>query len=399
MRVCMRVLACLLLLAAVSAAADDDGLAAPPSRWTHPRGPASGSGVSRAEAPETYGGVAWKLSVPGTVLAPPVTWDGVAFVVAGSASKATLLAVDVEDGAVLARTSVKKPGTPRPAAWDGAVFLLEDARRLVQFDLAGNRFVRRWTFDGGADPGPARVYEGEIYLPTAAGLQRLRAGSKTPVWTAKGDYCGEPAVLGAHVYALRRAADGAVTLVAHDRKDGAVAAECALGAATKRGGRVVVGSQAAAVLLPPDADGLWVLLSRKLERETPQLAVDRREKLLTQPVALDGAFLAMTEQGAWALLLVGKKRGALVLATKAKRPDLVTGSASATNLGGTSLFGSWAARVRSNRIVWHLDERKDERAFAKGVRWGAVPAGHRRLLVVPRDGKSVLAVVPEEMGS
>ena len=46
----------------------------------------------------------------------------------------------------------------------------------------------------------------------------------------------------------------------------------------------------------------------------------------------------------------------------------------------------------------YLSERHDAPQFAKGLHFGAVPAGHELLLVVPRGAKSLCAIGPEAIG-
>ena len=77
----------------------------------------------------------------------------------------------------------------------------------------------------------------------------------------------------------------------------------------------------------------------------------------------------------------------------------MVGAPSAISMGELFCFGTWAADINSNVVLWHVRDGTDRKAFAKGLRYNAVPAGHERLLFVPRDGKSVCAVGPEEIDS
>ena len=371
----------ILLLATLAAASDTDGGHAPPRRWNHPRGPASGSARSLAEAPRTFGGVLWTYRARKTILAPPVTWDGVAYFVDGE----TLVAVDTETGKLQGRIKVAAK-SPRPACWDGSVFLREGTR-LVQYRHQGRKLVRRWFFDGGEGAGYPRVLDGEIYLPTEKGLLRLRAGSKKPAWTAKGSYRGEPAIFKDHVYALRDSGDK-LQLVMHRRTDGAPVAECDVGSADRVGGRVMVTDGLAAVLLPPHDKRIWALV--KDDGKTLKFA--KRLKLLTQPMGGREMLLALTDKGVWTVLRLKKS---FPLVGKAARPDLVVGAPSCVFLNRIVCFGTWASNINANRILWHLSERPDTRVFANGLHFGAVPAGHQRLLVVPRGAKALCAIGPE----
>lgn len=391
----------LALLAFTARAQDPDGGYAPAERWTHPRGPASGSARSYAASPATFGGVLWKLKAKKAFLAPPVTWDGIAYVVDGSSEAATLLAVQARSGKVMSRVGLKEPGTPRPALHDHSVFLLEEDRLLVQYRFDGRKLARRWSFDGGSGCSPARVLKGEIYLPTRKGLLRLRAGSKKPVWTAPGEYAGEPAVFGGHVYALERR-EGTFRLAVYRRLDGERVVDCELGPAPAgaQGGNVVISSGLAAVLLPPAGKQTWSLIE-VTAGETPTLRFARKVKLLTEPMGGRTMMLALDDQSRWAILRVAKKKPPMFpLTDKQQRPDLVVGAAASTFLSdGVVCFGSWAADVNANQVLWHIDERKDTRGLENGVRFCAVPYDHERLLLVTRDGRTLCAIGPEEIGS
>ncbi len=390
-------LACLVLLLVWSGgrgagAGEQDGAIAEAGRWPHPRGPASGSGRSREEMPESLGPPVWSHAAKSPIVAPPLVWDGIAFLLHGSA----LTALDVETGAVLAATSFKGAAAPFPAVWNRSVFLLEGGKKLQEHRLQGGRFAPRWSFASLGECGPPRIHAGEIYLATSQGLLRLRTGARKPVWTAAGDFEGEPAVYGDHVYAIRRGEGGKRALVAHDRARGGMAAEAELPAPAKpaRGGRVVVADQIAGVLLAPEAEGEWMLCDRALDAGKLTLKAVRIEKLLCEPVARDKLLLAITAAGEWAVLVTGEPSKHL-LATKAERPDLVAGAGPATVLGGTVAMGTWAIDFSTREVVWHLRDRKEYAPFHAGLRFGIVPADGLMLLV-SADGKTLAAAGPED---
>jgi hypothetical protein len=51
--------------------------------------------------------------------------------------------------------------------------------------------------------------------------------------------------------------------------------------------------------------------------------------------------------------------------------------------------------VNQNEILWNLHGTKE---FPHGVRFNAVPADQRRILLVPKDGKRLHLIGPEEIG-
>jgi len=383
----------LLVLVLVPAARADDGGIAPETRWNHARGPASNSGMSHAEPPESFGRFAWTYRAKGAIAFPPVVWDGAAFVVDGK----DLVALDVATGQVWARAAATAPG--QPVAFAGSAFLVEEGKRLVEFRLAGRKLVREWACDAGEGLSCPRILEGEIYATTPAALLGLRVGMQTPAWKVEGAFTGEPAVRDGHVYALRR--DGTnLVLAAFARTDGAEAASAIVSdKAEGPGGRVVIGRDIAGVLLLPEEARTWALLSRKLDGDRLSLEVARTEKLLTEPLAGMYTLLAVTEEPRqWCFLTLNPKEQRRPLVTQKDRPDLFEAVVPCVWLGESSqCFGAWCGDPFGNTILWHLNERPEGAQLRKGLRFHAVPARAGRLLLVPADGKSVVALAPEEI--
>lgn len=393
-----RLLPALLALAAAASAGESDGGHAHPERWTHPQGPPSASGRSLARPPLSFGGILWSFKAKRQVLAPPLTWDGAVFVLDGTPKAATLVALDAENGKVLARAEVKAPGDPRPAVHDRSLFLLEHGTGLVEFRLEGRKLSRAWSYSVGEGASAPRILQGEVYVTGPQGLQRLRVGRSRPVWTAAGAFTGEAAVFGGHVYALRREG-GSLVLAVHARADGKEVATATVAPEAKPAGdgRVAVSEEVAAARI---GKGSWALLARKEADGKPVLTFARTVELLSDPV-LGRVAVALApggDGGAWTVFRTEGQQPVVPFVGGKQRPDLVAGAASPVLLQQTLCFGTWAADVNANLVFWHLDERREVRDFAKGVRYPAVPAGHERLLVVPHDGKTLHLVGPEEIG-
>lgn len=392
----MRHVALSLLLTGIALA--DDGAWAPPTRWSHARGAAACNGLSRAQPPESFGRIAWTYKAKDAVLFTPVVWDGAIFLVDGSDKKADLVALDVETGQVWARTAVKSPG--QPAVYQRSVFLVEEGKTLVQIRLAGHAFVREWTYDAGPGASSPRVIDGEISLVTSAALLSLRPGLSRPAWKVDGSFTGEPAVRDGHVYALRR--DGAKVVVsAYARSDGKEATSVVVRetAPAGAGGRIAVGARIVGVLLPPEQDRSWALLSRDGTEGKADLKLIRTEKLLTDPMAGQFVIIALAaEPRAWTIYYSDEKQPAQPLVTAADRPELCESPRGCIWLGeACQCYGDWCGDLNSNVVYWHAMERPEGAPLRKGLRCDAVPARDELLLLVPADGKSVLALAPEEI--
>jgi len=50
-----------------------------------------------------------------------------------------------------------------------------------------------------------------------------------------------------------------------------------------------------------------------------------------------------------------------------------------------------------NTIFWHARERPEGAPLRKGLRFHPVPARNDLLLLVPADGKSMVALIPQEI--
>lgn len=383
-----------ILLAAAAAFADDGGIA-PSTRWSHARGAASNSGQSRAEPPETFGGIKWTYKAK-AVLFPPVVWDGAIFLVDGDAKAADLVAIDAETGKPWGKTGVRAPG--QPALASRSAFLVEEGKTLVQIHLDGRTLSRQWTFDVGAGASPPRIVDDEIYVTTPTALLSLRPGLSRPAWKVEGAFTGEPAARDGHVYALRR--DGAkLVLSAYARADGKEATSVTIAdpAEAGPGGRIVVGNRIVGALLPPEKAQTWAVLARNAG--TAELTLSRTEKLLTEPFVGDRLLLAMSPDRAWTMYYTDDKSPRVPRVAAADRPELFEAPAAAIWLGEScQVYGDWCGDLIGNAVFWHARERPGGAVLRKGLRFHAVPARDALLLLVPADGKSMLALVPEEIG-
>ena len=373
-----------------------DGELAERDRWTHFRGPASGSGGTLEAPPESLGKIEWSFKTSGknVLLGPPLTWDGVAFLIVGTRKRARLVALDTETGAKLATSALKTDGVPLPAVGNRAVFLIEK-NTLVERLLQRKRFLRRWSYPVGPGASPPCVHKNEIYVSTASGLLRLRSGQKRAVWQAKGSFFGRPALFGRHVYALRKGDDDAPVLAVYDRVSGKQATSIVLPHKTVAGGgRVAVGPGIVAAQLPPTSKRQWCLVKRTLKNDALTLSDPKLHTFKTHPVLWEDRALGLDQDGDWVSL--GLKSGGGKVIKKEDRKDLVLGAASPVRFRGGLGFGSWMLESGTANILWHVKERPDLKDLQAGTRFGPVRAGDL-LLLVTRKGKALHAFGEEKI--
>ncbi len=365
-------------------ASEKDGGHAAPRRWTHARGPAAYNGRTLAEPVRSWGGPRWTYRAHAKVRGVPVTWDGIAFVLDG----ADLVALDLVDGSVLARTAVAARH-PEIAVESRAVLVREQGNRLALFRLADRKFHRIWSHECQPDSSAPRILGGEVYWCAPDGLRMIRLGSRKPTWIAAGRYAGAPAVYGGHVYALREDS-GKLVLAAHDRGTGKIAARVDLGAG--RGGVVGVSQRLVAAKV---GNGEWAFLARQSKDGKLTLKFGSRQDASGVPLVGNRVGIARTD-GGWALLRsTAGKKSRVVLIKKKDRPELLAGACNAIAHPGSDIgFGTWCGDVNANTIHWHANE---GRTLSGGVAC-AVPAGHRRLLMVAADRKQMVLLGPRIIG-
>jgi hypothetical protein len=391
----MRCAAVLVLLATSASAREPDGAIAPAGRWTHTRGPASGSARSHAPAIETLGEIAWIFQTKQPVRAPPLAWDGVGYLILGKSKSSTLAAIDLTTGEQLAKATLKDINPMRPAVWDQTVLLPVQGSKIVAYRLYGSKLRWRWTYDAGRGMSAPRVHAGEVYITTPRALLRLRVGRRLAVWSRPGRFTGDVAVFGPHVYALERV-KGKLALAVVERLTGNVTERVEIGDDSGRpGGRVVVSEHVVGAAVPPDGDGGWHILERTTERGAVHLAHKRAVKLASSPIAFDDRLFALTALATWSL--ESPARGVPVVLPRRRR-DLFVAITAPVALSGTAVMGSWAANLRTREILWRLDEHTELwRASRKGLRF-AIPVD-KLLLMIPRDGLRIYAVKEELIGS
>lgn len=380
-------LAWVVLLGALAHASEPDGAVAAPARWTGPNGPASHSRRSRA-MPVTRDVVeAWSVALPGEPVAPPVTWDGLAYVLCKAARGAVLVGVDIAHGRLVAKKVLPKTGAGDIHVWGGVVYVVTSSNQLTGLKRSGKTFVERWKYrHKDFRPSGMVVIENEIFVVSDGEILRLAPGSgKYVVWRQAKQYRGPPAVFGECVLVLghkRRNQESVPTLYALRRSDGTVASVARVAwyrnaspGPAEQGG-LTVGSQYVVVETPRD------LALEGVKARHAFLPYTRNGRLVSlsnangfmdfrvQPAAYKGGLIACAEATEWQWWVGERGR---VLAQRRYSPDLFAQLVPPTVIGDVAYFGTWAADVETGEILWRLPVR--------AVAFGAVPAD-RLVLVI-----------------
>jgi hypothetical protein len=370
------------LLAAV-AGAEPDGAVAEPARWTGPNGPPSNSRRSRA-LPVTRDVVAaWTVALPGEAVAPPVTWDGTAFVACAVAGGIELVAVDMAKGVLAAKKTL--PGAPKAPihVWGGVAYVFTRPNQITGLRPISSTFVEKWKCALDNDASSMTVHENEVYVIGSGGLLRLAPGVKEPVWHDHSDFSGPAAIYGRSVLVIAKSARGSC-IKSYDRSTGREIDSADFGTADAHWSHAVditAGADHLLVRTPwhmrmeggTATDGF---VSYKLEGDqVTGLDTVGFMNFRIKPAVYKGGLIACERQGEWHWWQGDKGE---VIAQRALAPDLFEDLVAPTVVGNVVYFGTWAADVGTGEILWRLPLRS--------VRFGIVPAD-RIFLAVDGEGR------------
>lgn len=379
------------LLVAV-AFAEPDGAVAEPARWTGPNGPPSNSRWSRA-LPVTRDVVAkWTIPLPGEAVAPPVTWDGTAYVACAAGDGVELVSIDIARGELVAKKRL--PGAPPGPihVWSGVVYLFTREDQISGMRAVSSTFVEKWKHKLDGRAASMTVYEGEVYVTGEMGLVRLSPGVRKPIWGTLRGANGPAAIYGNSVLAVSES-NSIARVYSLDRGSGEETAHADFGDADANWSHLVditAGAQDLLVRTPwhmrmqtgTATDGF---VSYRLgNNRVIGLATQGFMNFRVKPAVYKGGLIACESQGEWQWWRGDKGE---VIAERRLAPDLFAQLVPPTVVSNVIYFGTWAADVETGEILWRLPLRS--------VRFGVVPAD-RLFLVV--DGENRIHAFKSRVG-
>jgi len=356
-----RGVAVLLLLVSVIRA-DPDGAIAEPTRWTGPHGPASNSRRSRALAVTRDVVEAWATKLPGTSVAPPVTWDGRIYALCEASKGHILCVLDLGDGKLIAKKRLPKAPRGDLHTWGRNVFVRTSENQISTFRLAGRSLIPGWKY-AGARMDSVRVLENEIYVRSGGSIHRLSPQSSKPLWTTTGDYSGPLALYGNSVFCQIRGARDVVKITVL-RRSGGQLGTTRLVAWTQGASRTAAELMIAPtqIVVSPglpfatkDGSATHAFIPFTYTAQGPVLGkCNGLSSFGTWPAACRDGVLTMEEDRRW---MWWTKKGGRVLAKRRWTPDLFTDKVAPTVLGDVAYFGTWAADIVTGEVLWRLPVR------------------------------------------
>ncbi|MCZ6573967.1 MAG: PQQ-binding-like beta-propeller repeat protein [Planctomycetota bacterium] len=398
-RVCGILLICLV---AAAHAGEPEAATADPARWTDPRGTPSGSHSSRALPVLDPVEEAWSFALPGTTGAPPVHWDGTAYMLCRNGKRRALLAFDLHTGELRARKDLQAGPLGKPVVWDGLVIVRLTDTQLIGYEVAGKSFRQRWKprlrdRDGKeASLSDPIVIEREVFVRHGENLLKLKPGPRPVRWVARGDFVGRPAVYGSFVFILGHAEKPgyrpSLHIYAYERASGALAAmtNVAWYAAKdpppgRSRGEITVSPtrtyvRAPAPLAAKSGALPYASVPCAVTKNTVALGGDVGLHAFVVPPSVHRKGLLALEREEESRWFLWKEGEGKLVASSTGRRGLFRHPLPATVLGDIVYFGTWAADIETGEILWKLPVQKP--------RFAAVPADELVLVV---DGTTLRA--------
>ena len=397
-----QVLLGIALFASGASAQAPAGSIAEPEGWNGPRGNAAGT--FRSAAMPILGDIeeAWKFPLPGVAAGAPVLWDGVAYMLCSTAKGRTLLAIDLLTGERRAQRTLRAGPSMPPVLASGLAIVKQSDSQLVAYRLRRGSFSQRWkpVFRKATRLSDPLVVGNEVYVVVdGSRLVRLQPGKAKPVWTGTTnyDFVGTPAAYGSHVFVLHHAAQSgyetSLQLVTFQRANGSQSGS--VNVAWYQNGQIPSDTRGAAISVM--AGQVYVTSTAPLKSSVGGLSYaslpctvgaarvrfERRVGLMEiiAPPSWNpsGTLCLVSEKGKQSWNVHEKDKG-WGLTSSEHQPGLFRHRVPATVFGRVAYFGTWAADLVTDDVLWRLP--------VKQPRFVAVPADRLVLIV---DGNTLRA--------
>lgn len=353
--------------------------------------------------------IAWRQQLPGPVLAEPVCWAGVVYVVAQRGRGRELYAFRGTTGEKLGTKPLGEGAAPVVAVWQGTAVVVDDTK-VRGFPLRGDGFGMGWTATNALVAAPPRLAltRGTVFVETSDGCVAIAANNGKILGSVPGSY-GDRAAPAAVADAQGVTIVRAVESTKPDYSNSFVGVESAV--VTGVGGReiqvkdwdrtvtdlVVKGtwdSNVWCAWFPGQgpfrdgaANGLLFLSGLTFPTSTggatPAALVGQRLRpvlsdIATRPASVGGKLYGFSKAGALIEMAFDGKYRVLVEAGK-----LPAGAhpGPATLAQDVLCFGNWAVEIATRRVLWC---RKDVVPATP-----AVPVSDGRLVVGTTTGEIV----------
>lgn len=383
--------AVVLAASGIARGQDPDGAVAEPNRWNGPHGPPSNSRRSRAIPVTRDPVVAWVARAGNPIVAPPVLWDDLLYVLCRHERGHELRAYERRTGKLHAKKHFPASPGGNIHVWDRHVVVRTFPKRVQAVRVERRSFVSRRTFRFASTIRHMCVFENEIYVLTDKKLSRMSMSGSSEVWWQDGSLAwGVPALYGPFI--LYQSGRRPLRLLVASRATGQVVASKDVASLRHllrrflkkdRPGLVTVTVKPNMVLLgspgPFGTEGepaCHAFMPWRFDPKKPQI-----EECLgltdsaVPPAATRVGLITNRKNEEWLLWREGKGH---ILARKRWTPDLFADRVSPTIVGDVAYFGTWAADIVTREVLWRLP-------LEERVVFSVVPAD-RMFFLVDRFG-------------
>lgn len=362
-----------------------DGSVALANRWSVAGGNPARNGVCETRVSFDDLATAWSFEPKGSLEGEPLVWDGHVVAVENREGRG-LHVLRLLDGRAAVKPRVFDTDRPLlPSMWERRILVRSSPTEIsiLEIPLRGRALATRWKHDFGEEVHALLLFQDEIYVRLARGLQRWQVKKRKPEWTASGEYRGPLVLCGEHLFTVEY--DGPAGSVRRLRRsDGRVVGEpCEIGhhplgkpgLAADIGlhvlDRIVVVRHASPVL---GIDGRYN--TSLVERRPDGLHFLTLENTITAPTGRGDLRLQLVLDDGPKLQQVDYEREQVhELASVHEHPDFATSILAPTLARGVVLIGARAVDLHSHRVLW-----RGEGTLSTRV----VPA-RETLLVVDRE--------------
>jgi len=322
--------------------------------------------------------VAWTHTPEATIEGEPLVWDDRIVLCLRRPDGLRLLRVlDIATGTRRYDYVVRSTRPMDPSLW-GKLIAFRNDDRVVVARLGASSLTPVFERTLGAQLGDPLIIEQDLFVPTADGLCHFDIASRKETWRARGRFEGEVAAIGNSLFAASTTAWES-RLTRHDADSGELRWSETVGLISAAGGErdfwLTVHPAAAFVRSAVPLGGYQVpwpvhFSGVRLERASGPQMHPLAACLLEMPSPWEGGYLGLMcnadGQPVFARVSNPDDERIMLLAAKARAPELFSPPLPPTLAEGVCYFGPVAFSVSNGRVLWRAPLEPSRRPVIAG---------------------------------